>query len=163
MKKYKKLITITRTIRNLLIIALLIGYCIVNTKLSILIVVCVLALMGDLLRLIPKKVPHLYLRLYRGRTYPQFPPNEENEMGPLIGPIEITWVFGELLIHDPENMDDPVTLPITKKGHLVLFEGIYYSDFEILAANSPEVKQYREDKERFLTYKEFANNQTIQS
>jgi hypothetical protein len=117
---------------------------------------CVLALMGDIVLLIIKDDPHLYLRLYFSKKDPQDSYTKENEMELLVGPIEVSWLFGQLYIHEPKNPNNKVILPIPQEGRFIPFQGMHYGHFEILSAKRFEIEYHREQKDRFLTFEEFA-------
>jgi hypothetical protein len=96
---------------------------------------------------------NLYLNLYHGRTDPNKDMDGEwGTNGPIIGPIQFSWTYGSMKIHD-KNWDDFSF--ITEREGMVFFDGVYYGDFEIMIEATELIAKARDDNDRvFLTYEE---------
>ncbi len=75
-----------------------------------------------------------YVRLFHGRTEPNEELSDWGSDGPMIGPVGLTWTYGNLKLHMP-GWDDFEWLP--EIHDLVLFDGIYYGDLDIFFVGDP--------------------------
>jgi hypothetical protein len=96
---------------------------------------------------------NLYLNLYHGRTDPEKDMDGEwGTNGPIIGPIQLSFTYGCIKIHD-KDWDDFQHLIMREE--MILFDGVYYGDFEIMTEETELIAKARDDKDRtFLTYDE---------
>jgi hypothetical protein len=74
--------------------------------------------------------------------------------GPIIGPVQLSWVYGNLRIH-PLNYESFVFLPITSTD-LVRVDGKFYGDFEVLLDNDPLLLKAIKEGRQLLNYEEFS-------
>lgn len=70
-----------------------------------------------------------YLRLFHGRTNPGQDMEDWGPDGPYIGPFSaVTWTYGELKLHTPDNFEH---LDKKMDGDMILYDGMWYGDFEL--------------------------------
>ncbi|WP_127128010.1 hypothetical protein [Pseudoflavitalea rhizosphaerae] len=72
----------------------------------------------------------LYLHLFHGRFDPSQEMDDWGFDGPVIGPVNISWTYGNIKVHG-ENCTGFVELQFSIGGDLIYFDGSYYGDFEI--------------------------------
>lgn len=96
-----------------------------------------------------------YISLFHGRKDPNQDLEGWGEQGPIIGPINISWTYGDIKIHPANWQDDTFTsLPVVE--HMVKLYGMYYGDFEILTAGDDILTEARKKNDRpILSYDQF--------
>lgn len=93
----------------------------------------------------------LFISLFHRRTTPDERLNGWGPAGPIINPVEISFTYGNIKIHD--RWDDHFEeLPII--DGLVFYDGHYYADFEVWTADDPllqaEPDRPRHDAQTFF-------------
>jgi hypothetical protein len=99
-----------------------------------------------------ENTPKLYISLFHGRKYPKQDMEGWGDMGPIIGPVDISWTYGCPKIH--KDWDDWEHLPMSKDRDMVHFAGVYYGDFEIVHADDPLVLVAIQNGRKILSYDE---------
>lgn len=91
----------------------------------------------------------LYIHLYNGRERPFHNTPSINPLnGPLIGPIGITMIFGELHLHCPDYADSAPMVYFSKDINFFLYDDRYYSDLEILTHDDPDLRLMIQDPDQ---------------
>jgi hypothetical protein len=98
----------------------------------------------------------MYISLLQGTKTPNRKIKGQGETGPVIGPVQISWTYDRVKLHDP-CWDDFEDLTISKVGDrkFLHFDGSYYLEFKIWNNNHPSVEQERKKGRPFLTWTEF--------
>lgn len=86
----------------------------------------------------------LYVLLFHGRNSPQETLDDWGFDGPIIGPVGISWTYGCIKLHDQE-WQGLEFLPM--HNDLVLWEGKYYGDFEIMQGDDPKLAVARQTRQ----------------
>ncbi|HUP65816.1 MAG TPA: hypothetical protein VM557_11110 [Thermoanaerobaculia bacterium] len=82
--------------------------------------------------------PGLFFRLYHGRTSPDEEMEQWGTDGPTFGPLKYVHAayFSTMQIGFEDG--ERVSLPIV--GDLILWDGVYYGDFEVLTTTKRNVR-----------------------
>lgn len=97
----------------------------------------------------------VYINLFNGRNSPD-QREPENFLGPFIGPVEVSFAFGNIRVHPPCELGNSWDFPVILETFdgLIEFDGKYYSDIEIVG------KEFIEDTDRpVLSFSEFKESQ----
>lgn len=81
--------------------------------------------------------PKLYISLYHGRIDPKKSPKDWGTNGPIIGPVDISWTYGQIKIH--KSWEEWRHLRSSEDNDMIYFDEVYYGDFEIVFADDPLV------------------------
>jgi len=68
--------------------------------------------------------------------------NGWGEDGPIIGPIQLSFTYGTIRLHDAENDDDVAELKMNDERTLIKLGHTYYGDFETLDASEVDILMY---------------------
>jgi hypothetical protein len=80
--------------------------------------------------------------------------NDWGEDGPIIGPVNVSWTYGELKVHCPDgDGDDFEFLPIA--DDLIFYNSMGYGDMHFYSENDDFIKN---NKENIHNYKTFQSN-----
>lgn len=94
-----------------------------------------------------------FLSFFHGRKTPDEHLEDWGSIGPIVGPVKVSWTYGSLKLHPPNYSD---IYHIQYKFDLVPIEGFYYGDFEILDEEDGSLQEKMSNKEyKILTLEEF--------
>lgn len=85
----------------------------------------------------------MYIRLFHGRTSPDQTLEDWGTEGPIIGPLEIDWLYGTMRLH-ADRCTSFVELP--ENDGLIEFEGIYYGQFDIVTEEDAGIMQQTSER-----------------
>lgn len=95
----------------------------------------------------------LYVHLFHGRNHPTEQLSDWGFSGPVIGPVHLSWTYGDVKVHPPDWGDH---------WNLVTFEDLipcgdaFYGDFEVWEEGDEALTATREDPHEIrLSYREF--------
>lgn len=97
---------------------------------------------------------HIYFS--NPRIHPEMTLTTLGESGPILGPVNISWVNGKLRVNSL-NWDQFHFLPTTDNGELIYINGAYYSDFEVWDDNSPLLEEHRKHGTKFFDWDSIIN------
>lgn len=85
----------------------------------------------------------IYIHLFHGRTEPDQNMEDWGTSGPTIGPVSLSWTYGDLKVHSKSG--DHFEF-ISKKmvDYMILYDGVYYGDFEVIEVNGWEEREYKD-------------------
>jgi hypothetical protein len=81
----------------------------------------------------------VYINLFHGRTDPHEELEDQGTSGPVIGPVNISMIYGEFKIHDSEDWSDFEF--VHQYEDMIFHDGVYYGEFEIWTADEPMLQQ----------------------
>lgn len=94
-----------------------------------------------------------FISFYHGRKTLNEHLEDWGDIGPIVGPIKVSWTYGALKLHSPDYLD---LYHIRHLGDMIPIDGIYYGDFEILDEEDGALQEKAADKEiKILTLEEF--------
>lgn len=96
---------------------------------------------------------NMYIALSHGRKNPKAEMEGWGDAGPILGPVNISWINGKFRLHDPKS-NTFYRLP-SKDGLIPIKDRMFYGDFEIWHPNDPLIKGNRKDKRRFINWNQF--------
>ena len=94
----------------------------------------------------------IFISLFHGRTDENAQLQGWGFEGPIIGPVQLSWVYGSVKVHPPDG-NDFIMLPITE-NFLISLNKCFYGDFEILHGTDPLLLKAVLNGRRVLGYKE---------
>lgn len=100
------------------------------------------------------KKPNLYIALFHGRNAPDDELDDWGLEGPVIGPIRISWTYGNVKVVSPDETDFE---HLPERDDLVVYDGKFYGDFEVMVEGDPRLEQ-RTGGRPFHTYERFQSN-----
>jgi hypothetical protein len=92
----------------------------------------------------------VYLSLFHGRKNPNEQLDGWGEQGPIIGPIEVSFTYGNIKLHHGTNWDDWEHMHHYED--MIFLDGIYYGDFEIWSTDDPLIAN---NSSRIINYAQF--------
>lgn len=94
-----------------------------------------------------------FISFFHGRTSPEEDLEDWGSIGPIVGPVKVSWTYGCLKLHPPDYSD---LYHITFLNDLVPIDGFYYGDFEILDEEDGSLQEKFSSKEyKTLTLEQF--------
>ncbi len=93
-----------------------------------------------------------YIKLFHGRKSPDTSLGDWGFEGPIIGPVGVSWTYGNVKIHSPD-WEEFEFLPTD--NDLIAYEGSFYGDFELLIDGDRTFNLLRSEHSRIVAYPEF--------
>lgn len=95
-----------------------------------------------------------YVSLFHGRENPEQEMEGQGSVGPIIGPVNVSWTYGTIKLHDPERWDEWAEMP-TKDDVIAMPDGIFYGDFEVWSASDPLLETPVSKHRPRISFREF--------
>ena len=96
----------------------------------------------------------MYISFFHGRKDPEQHMVDWGYQGPVVGPLAVSWTYGQIKIHDPDYYDMDF---LPDADGLIHLGDDFFGDFEIWEDNDPLIEKAKEDKRTFYSYDEFVN------
>jgi len=96
-----------------------------------------------------------YLKLFHGRKTPDEQLHDWGSEGPVIGPVGITWTYGNLKLHSPDWSEFE---ELRFVDGLIHYGDIYYGDCELLVAGDPVLRELQRLGREFHDYAMFRSH-----